>query len=199
MFPREIQQKNFQEWLEHSAGWVHDELAELQVLPPIQQQQAVEERFSMEADFGTGGLRSLLRAGTNGFNDPWVIRISLALSRQAHSVVIAFDTRNRSEYFARLVAKTFRGQAKEVYLFSAPVPTPVLSFSVPALGCDAGVMITASHNPAVYNGYKIYDSRGVQMVSAQVAQLKTNIAGIDFFEDIAFRIVGKGFVVEGVF
>ncbi|HRW92034.1 MAG TPA: phospho-sugar mutase [Thermotogota bacterium] len=196
MFPREIQQKNFQEWLERSTGWVHDELAALQDLPPLQREQAVEERFSMEADFGTGGLRAKLRAGTNGFNDPWVIRISLALSQQAHSVVIAFDTRNRSEYFARLVAKTFRGQGKEVYLFSSPVPTPVLSFSVPALGCEAGVMITASHNPAVYNGYKTYDSRGVQMVPTQVSQLKAKLEAIDFFAETTLDDEGIHFLDE---
>jgi phosphoglucomutase len=185
----------YQEWLENSRGWVLEDLKTLQKLSPDKFEQQLQERFGVDAEFGTGGLRQIIRAGTNGFNDPWITRICLGVSCIAKSVVIAYDTRLRSRYFALLAAKVLSSQGIKAYVFDTATPTPVLSFAVRYMKCTAGIAITASHNQALYNGLKVYDSRGVQMVPDRIETLKEKINTFDFFEKVpetfSFDLIGN--------
>ena len=117
--------------------------------------------------FGTGGIRGIMREGE--FDEKTVMVASKGISNymidnKMESVVIAYDTRNNSKKFAELAAKVFAGDGHKVLLFPNPVPTPVLSFAVRYLKTDIGIVITASHNPPEYNGYKVYSSNGVQAI-----------------------------------
>ncbi|OOC42657.1 phospho-sugar mutase [Thermosipho sp. 1074] len=117
--------------------------------------------------FGTGGIRGVMREGE--FDEKTVMVASKGVSNymkdnNLKSVVIAYDTRNNSKKFADLSARVFASDGHKVFLFSQPVPTPVLSFAVRQLKCDMGIVITASHNPPEYNGYKVYTFDGVQAI-----------------------------------
>lgn len=117
--------------------------------------------------FGTGGIRGIMKEGE--FDEKTVMVASKGISNymvdnKMDSVLIAYDTRNNSKKFAELAAKVFAGEGHKVLLFSEPVPTPVLSFAVRYLKTDIGIVITASHNPPEYNGYKVYTSNGVQAI-----------------------------------
>lgn len=132
------------------------------------------EAFYKNLSFGTGGLRGIMGAGTNRMNAYTVAMATQGLSNyllEVHKdlsqikVVIGYDCRNNSARFARIAAETFSANGIEVYLFESLRPTPEISFAIRALGCQSGVMITASHNPREYNGYKAYWEDGAQMVS----------------------------------
>ncbi|WP_448374450.1 phospho-sugar mutase [Fervidobacterium sp.] len=117
--------------------------------------------------FGTGGIRGIMREGE--FDEKTVAVASKGVAQYMKMnglkrVLIAYDTRNNSEKFAKVTASVFAGEGMDAYLFGEPVPTPVLSYGVRKLGMDMGVVITASHNPPEYNGYKVYTSNGVQAV-----------------------------------
>ncbi|MFD1927513.1 phospho-sugar mutase [Sporosarcina siberiensis] len=140
----------------------------------------IEDRFYQKIQFGTGGMRGLLGAGTNRINI-YTIRLvaeGLALHIQNHGeiamqkgVVIAYDTRHFSEQFALEIAKTIGKYGIRVYLFEESRPTPELSFAVRQLGAFAGVVVTASHNPAEYNGFKVYGEDGGQLPPAASDQI----------------------------
>ncbi len=182
----------FERWKGNTRGWMLEDLNQMEHLPEGEFEKQLIERFSIDADFGTGGLRSIIRTGTNGMNDVWVERISRAIAQTADSVVIAYDTRNFSESFAKLAADTIAQMGKTAWLFPAPTPTPVLSFAVRYLQCDAGIVITASHNPPAYNGYKVYDGRGVQLIPSLVDELKERMESIPFFPPMENRKKKKG-------
>jgi phosphomannomutase len=117
--------------------------------------------------FGTGGIRGIMREGE--FDEKTVAVASKGVAQYMKMnglkrILIAYDTRNNSEKFAKVTASVFAGEGMDVYIFGEPVPTPVLSYGVRKLGMDMGVVITASHNPPEYNGYKVYTSNGVQAV-----------------------------------
>lgn len=133
----------------------------------------LEESFYKDLEFGTGGLRGIMGVGPNRMN-----RYSVGLATQGfanylrlqfgegkHSIAIAHDCRNNSRFFAEETAKVFSGNGFQVYLFGELRPTPELSFAIRELGCKAGVVITASHNPPEYNGYKVYWEDGAQVIS----------------------------------
>jgi len=190
----------YQEWLEKSAGWVREDLESLKFLPSRDFEEQLRERFGLLADFGTGGIRQIVRAGTNGLNDPWVIRVSLGLSRMVKSAIIAYDTRHRSRYFALLAARTLAAQGVRVLVFDEPAPTPVLSFAIRRLKTQSGLVITASHNEPAYNGIKVYDNRGVQMVPSRIETLKTHLESFGFFERVpeayAYDFLGEEIKTE---
>ena len=141
-------------------------------LRALTDQKEIEERFYTDLAFGTAGLRGIMGAGTNRMNRYTVGKASLGLAiylKKAfpdagkRGVVIACDTRNNSTLFAKCAADVFTAEGIPVRLFSFPVPTPVLSFAVRHFGACAGVVVTASHNPSAYNGYKAYDETGCQL------------------------------------
>ena len=136
-------------------------------LESITDEKEIEDRFYKDLAFGTGGLRGIMGAGSNRMNRYTVGKATLGLARYLKSkndgeisVAIAYDTRNNSQYFAKVAAGIFASQNIKVNIYKMVVPVPVLSFTTHYLNCTAGVMITASHNPKEYNGYKVYDSKG---------------------------------------
>ncbi len=141
-------------------------------LGALTDEKEIEERFYKDLEFGTAGLRGIMGAGTNRINRYTVGKASLGLAmylKEAfpdaakRGVVIACDTRNNSTLLAKSAADVFTAEGIPARLFHAPVPTPVLSFAVRHFGCCAGVVVTASHNPSAYNGYKAYDETGCQL------------------------------------
>ncbi len=152
--------------------------------------KALQEAFTTDLEFGTGGLRGILGAGTNRMNIYIVSKATLGFGRylsqfkDAHKrgVAIAHDNRHQSKEFARISAEVLTTLGFHVYLFEELRPTPELSFAVRHFGCVGGIMITASHNPKEYNGYKIYDESGCQLVPKDADQVIAEIHKItDYF------------------
>ncbi len=148
------------------------------------------DRFYKELDFGTAGLRGVIGAGTNRMNIYTVRKATQGIADyiKAHSengsVAIAYDSRIKSDLFAKETARVFAANGIKVYIYRELMPTPALSFAVRELKCDAGVIITASHNPAKYNGYKAYGSDGCQIGPEIADEVIEIIRGLDIFSDI---------------
>ena len=140
-------------------------------LESITDKKEIEDRFYKDLEFGTGGLRGIMGAGANRMNKYTVGKATKGLCEYLKnefagekSVVIAYDSRNNSKAFAECAAEVLCYNGIKTFLFEEIMPTPVLSFSVKYLNCNAGIVITASHNPKDYNGYKVYDKYGCQLV-----------------------------------
>jgi len=152
-------------------------------------EKEIEDRFYQALEFGTGGLRGIIGAGTNRMNIYTVRHASIGIAAYlkketaAPSIVIAYDARINSEKFAKEAARTYAAHGVKTYLFPVLMPTPVLSFAVRTLGCDAGVVITASHNPAEYNGYKAYGSDGCQITNLAADTILAEIRRVEMFDD----------------
>lgn len=148
------------------------------------------ERFYSKLKFGTAGLRGVLGVGTNRMNIYTVNQATqgiaeyLLASFDKPSVAIAYDSRINSELFARETAGVFAANGVKVYIYKELVPTPMLSYAIRKLGCSSGVIITASHNPAKYNGYKCYDPEGYQMTDEAAAKAYAYIEKIDIFDGV---------------
>ncbi|MFT3950630.1 MAG: phospho-sugar mutase [Oscillospiraceae bacterium] len=132
-------------------------------------EEAIKDRFYRDLEFGTGGLRGVIGAGANRMNIYTIRRATQGLAAYVSeafengSVAIAYDSRIKSDVFAREAARVLAANGIKVHLYTELMPTPMLSFAVRALGCSAGIVVTASHNPAKYNGYKVYGADGCQM------------------------------------
>ena len=132
-------------------------------------EEGIFDRFYRALEFGTGGLRGVIGAGTNRMNIYTVRRATQGLAEfvkekyQNTSAAISYDSRIKSDLFAKEAAKVLAANGIKVYLASTLMPTPMLSFAVRDFGCQAGIMVTASHNPSKYNGYKAYGPDGCQM------------------------------------
>ncbi|MHC1786091.1 MAG: phospho-sugar mutase [Christensenellales bacterium] len=144
--------------------------------------EQINDRFYRSLSFGTGGLRGKMGAGTNRMNIYTVLKASKGLAKyltqksDLPSCAIAYDSRNDSARYARVTAAALAEKGVRVYLFSELAPTPMCSFAVRYLKCDGGVVITASHNPAQYNGYKVYDKHGCQITDEAAADISALIA-----------------------
>lgn len=147
----------------------------------------IEDRFFKDLEFGTGGLRGLIGAGTNRINVYTVRKASQGLANyllksgyeaKTRGIVIAYDSRYKSREFALEAAKVFAGNGIKTYLFDEPKPTPLLAFAVTYLNAIAGVVITASHNPKEYNGYKVYGEDGGQLTPEITSQIQEEIKKI---------------------
>ncbi len=150
----------------------------------------LEDAFYRHLEFGTGGLRGVLGAGTNRMNIYSVRRASIGLAKYllqngGKRIAIGYDTRINSKLFADTAAVAFASLGIEVLVYSSPLPTPMLSFAIRVLACDAGVMITASHNPSKYNGYKVYGSDGCQITDTAAAAILSEISSVDYFEELS--------------
>ena len=179
--------EKYQQWLTFD----EDTKAELSA---ITDEKEIEDRFYKDLAFGTGGLRGIMGAGSNRMNKYTVGKATYGLSKYIRakndgelSVVLAYDSRNNSAYFAKVAADIFSGQGFKVYLFEFLVPVPVLSFATSYLGCTAGVMLTASHNPKEYNGYKVYDSKGCQFCTEDAKGAIECINAIEDYTSIPFE------------
>ena len=152
--------------------------------------RAMEDAFYRDLAFGTGGLRGTIGAGTNRMNIHVVARASQGLSnylRSAHekpSVVIGYDSRIKSDVFARTAAGVFAASGIAVHIWPALLPVPTVSYAVRRLGASAGVMITASHNPSQYNGYKVYGPDGCQITTEAARAILAEIDRLDLFADV---------------
>lgn len=147
-----------------------------------------KEAFYKDLEFGTAGLRGILGAGTNRLNVYTIGKVTkgLALYLLAHkksgvTVAISYDSRNCSEEFARYAAAVLAECGIKAYITDKLQPTPYLSYMVRSLKCDAGIMITASHNPAKFNGYKVYGADGCQVTDAAATEIFSFIEGVDTF------------------
>ncbi len=149
--------------------------------------EARREAFTLELTFGTGGLRGVLGMGPGRMNRYTVERATQALAevaledKPAPKVAIAYDTRHMSRAFAWQAARVLAANGCRVHIYDDAAPTPALSFAVRLLGCDWGVVITASHNPPQYNGYKVYDGRGVQLGPEAAARIYGRMQLTEFF------------------
>lgn len=153
------------------------------------------DRFYKDLEFGTGGLRGTMGVGPNCMNRYTVGSATQGLANyllksfpgQTIRVAVAHDSRNNSSSFAQIVADVFSGNGIEVHLFPALRPTPLLSFAIRHLHCQSGVVITASHNPKEYNGYKAYWTDGAQLVPPHDANVITEVNAITGFDQISFE------------
>lgn len=162
-------------------------------LESITDEKEIEDRFYKNLAFGTGGLRGIMGAGSNRMNRYTVGKATLGLARYLKSkndgdisVAIAYDTRNNSQYFAKTAAGVFASEGIKVYIYEMVVPVPVLSFTTHYLSCTAGVMLTASHNPKEYNGYKVYDDKGCQFCTEDAKNAISFINDITDYSSIPF-------------
>ena len=150
----------------------------------------IYERFYSELSFGTGGLRGVIGAGSGRMNVYTVCRATQGLADYLNArydtaaVAISYDSRLKSTDFARAAAQTLAANGIRAYIFPQLEPTPVLSFAVRELHCQAGIMVTASHNPAKYNGYKCYGPDGCQMTDADADAVTDCIRKVDIFRDV---------------
>ena len=170
----------YERWLAHAEG---DVLEELQRMDEAQ----IEDAFYRDLAFGTGGLRGVIGAGTNRMNVYVVAKASQGLANTlgvGASVVIGYDSRIKSDLFARTAAGVFAANGITVHFWPELLPVPTVSFAVRRLGASAGVMITASHNPSKYNGYKVYGPDGCQITTEAAAQVLGEISRLDIFRDV---------------
>ena len=182
-------QKNIEEWSKHPfSEEIHDEINLLKNNMDI-----LSDAFYKNLEFGTGGMRGLMGVGTNRINKYTIGKNTQGISNFINknindnkSVVIAYDCRNNSVNLARVVANVFSANNIKVYLFSSLRPTPELSFAVRELNCSCGIVLTASHNPPEYNGYKVYWEDGGQIVPPIDNLLINDIEKVKF-KDINFN------------
>lgn len=148
---------------------------------------AIKDRFYRDLEFGTGGLRGVIGAGTNRMNIYTVRKATQGLANyllqdsDSPSVAISYDSRIKSDTFAKEAARVLSANGIKVYIYDHLMPTPALSFAVRELKCSAGIMITASHNPAKYNGYKVYGSDGCQITIDAANSVLSKINKVDTF------------------
>ena len=170
---------------------------ELEALDPVADAKDIEERFYRDLEFGTGGLRGIMGAGTNRMNKFTVGKATTGLAKylldtygdeaKSRGVVIGYDTRNNSEFFARTAANVFSAFGIRVFLHAHARPVPQLSYTVSFWHCVAGVMLTASHNPKEYNGYKVYDEYGCQLVPSQAEKVIKYVNSVTDYKKINFN------------
>ncbi|MEC0244645.1 phospho-sugar mutase [Paenibacillus chitinolyticus] len=181
-------QNLYEKWLQDPSI---DEETKKELQSIAGQDKEIEDRFYKDLEFGTGGLRGVIGAGTNRMNLYTVGKATQALAEfalkngGAHpSVVIAYDSRYQSPEFALEAALVLAGNGVKAYVFESLRPTPELSFAVRDLKASAGIVVTASHNPPEYNGYKVYGADGGQLVPHDAEQVLANIQKIEGFDSV---------------
>ncbi len=160
----------------------------------------MEDAFYRDLAFGTGGLRGVIGAGTNRMNVHTVAKASQGLANYVkkhfpegkRKIAISFDSRIKSDLFSQTAAGVFAANGIEVAIYPVLMPTPCLSYAVRALSCSAGVMVTASHNPSKYNGYKVYGADGCQITTEVAAEILGEIESIDVFDGVSCMSFEEG-------
>ena len=180
--------EKYEEWCSND---IFDEVTKKELLDIKENEEEIEDRFYKDLEFGTAGLRGVIGAGTNRMNKYTVGKATQGLAnyiikcgRQSDGVAISFDSRNMSPEFAKQTALILNANGVKAYLFDHLRAVPELSFAVRELGCAAGVMITASHNKAKYNGYKVYWDDGAQIVSPVDKGIMDEVKSIESYADI---------------
>ena len=150
----------------------------------------IEDAFYRNLEFGTGGLRGVIGVGTNRMNIYMVRKASQGLANyvnkkyQKPSIAISYDSRIKSDVFAKTAAEVFAANGIKVFIYKELMPTPCLSYAVRELKCSAGIMVTASHNPSKYNGYKVYGEDGCQITTVAAEEILGEINALDVFDDV---------------
>lgn len=178
--------KKYEQWL---SSPIIDEAIKLE-LKGITDEKELEDRFYKDLDFGTGGLRGIIGAGSNRLNIYTVGKATQGFANYLNEkekrpkVAIAFDSRHMSKEFAEYAARVLAANNIVVYLYEELTPTPMLSYAVRNLNCSGGIVLTASHNPKEYNGYKVYGSDGCQVTDVPAKEIITHVNKISTFEEV---------------
>ena len=176
---------SYHRWLERA-----DETLKPELIAMENDAAAMEDAFYRDLAFGTGGLRGVIGAGTNRMNVHTVAKASQGLAdyvvkrfpEEKRRIAVSYDSRILSDEFARVAAGVFAANGIRAEMYPQLMPTPCLSYAVRALGCAAGIMVTASHNPAKYNGYKVYGPDGCQITTEAAAEILGEIEKLDVFD-----------------
>src|SRR5690606_35164807 len=199
-------QARIDSWL--SSEYDKDTVSQVQKLVDNKEETELLDSFYKELEFGTGGLRGIMGVGSNRMNKYTIGKATQGLANylikqfpdQEIKVAVSYDSRNNSQEFGQLVADVFSANGFQVYLFKELRPTPMLSFAVRHFGCQGGVMLTASHNPKEYNGYKAYWNDGGQLVAPHDKNVITEVNAIQSVKDIKFdrndaniQLIGEDF------
>ncbi len=179
--------KLYELWLEGTKdnAEIHDELLAIK-----DNDEEILDRFYRNLEFGTAGLRGVLGAGTNRMNTYTVCQATQGLADYLNSkyekpsVAVGYDSRINSDVFSKQCAEVLAANGIKVYIYPNLIPTPLVSYAVMRLKCQSGVVITASHNPSKYNGYKCYDPAGYQMTEEAAGETYAFIQKVDMFEDV---------------
>lgn len=184
--------------------WCEKAAADLDIVDELDEmsldEERIEDAFYRDLAFGTGGLRGVIGAGTNRMNIYTVAKASQGLADYVkknyppgkRKIAVSYDSRIKSDLFARVASGVFAANQIAVVIYPELMPTPCLSFAVRELGCAAGIMITASHNPAKYNGYKVYGTDGCQITTEAAAEILSEIEKLDIFDDVRTGSFEKG-------
>ena len=186
-------QGRIDQWL--TSEYDNETVAEVQKLVDENQETELIDSFYKELEFGTGGLRGIMGVGSNRMNKYTIGKATQGFANylkkqfpdQVIKVAVSYDCRNNSQVFGNMVADVFSANGIQVYLFEQLRPTPILSFAVRHFGCHGGVMLTASHNPKEYNGYKAYGSDGGQLVAPHDKNVITEVNVIQSVSEIKFE------------
>ena len=173
--------------------WINSDIINEEIkneLRNIKDEKEIEDRFYKDLDFGTGGLRGIIGAGNNRMNVYTVSKATQGFANYLNesfenpSVAVAYDSRNMSKEFATAAALTLCANGVKVFLYESLRPTPVLSFAVRHLNCKGGIVVTASHNPKLYNGYKVYDEFGGQVTDEKANKIISLVNDVKDFSMI---------------
>src|ERR1700743_2388422 len=190
-------------WL--SGNYDADVKQQIQKLLDDKAYTELTDSFYRDLEFGTGGLRGTMGPGSNRINKYTIGAATQGLANylkkkypgEKVKVAIAHDSRNNADFFSKITADVFSANGIYVYFFKALRPTPELSFAVRTLGCKSGVMLTASHNPKEYNGYKAYGADGGQFVSPEDKAVMAEVAAITSIDDVKFDRVDENIELLG--
>lgn len=188
--------KNYEEWLDKAC----DDVDLIKELKGMDEKQ-MEDAFYRDLAFGTGGLRGVIGAGTNRMNVYTVAKASQGLSNyiirhfaeEERRIAVSRDSRLKSDLFSEVAARVFAANGIRVFIYPYISPVPTLSFATRYLHCASGVMITASHNPSKYNGYKVYGKDGCQITTEAADEILSEIESLDVFKDIRKVSLDEGF------
>ena len=184
------------EYLEAYEKWCKNAVADKDVVEELKNMEGdeakIEDAFYRNLAFGTGGLRGVIGAGTNRMNIYTVAKASQGLAnyiianfpKEERKIAVSYDSRIKADLFARVASGVFAANGIKVWIYTELMPTPCLSYAVRALNCAAGIMVTASHNPSKYNGYKVYGADGCQITTEAAAAILEEIEKVDIFEDV---------------
>ncbi len=191
-------------WMERYENWLKNTADDADMAAELRSMQdnreVVESAFSKDLSFGTGGLRGIIGAGTDRMNRYTVARASQGVASYIkerfpegdRKAAVSYDSRNKSREFAEMAAGVLAANGIDVWIYPELMPTPCLSFAVRYLHCAMGVMITASHNPAEYNGYKVYGSDGGQITLEAASEIQGRIEKTDIFRGVEYLLFQDG-------
>ena len=189
--------KEYKRWCELAKGDID---VEKELAAIAEDEAKIEDAFYRELAFGTGGLRGVIGAGTNRMNIHTVAKASQGLANYViknfeesdRKIAVSYDSRIKSDLFSQVASGVFAANGIKVYIYTELMPTPCLSYAVRALNCAAGIMITASHNPSKYNGYKVYGADGCQITTEAAKTILSEIEKLDIFADVKISNFDEG-------